>query len=453
MKENWLLTSQTAAELYESVKDLPIVDYHCHLSPREIWEDQPFENIGEIWLAHDHYKWRLMREYGIDEEYITGSASWKEKFLAFARAIATAAGNPLYHWTQLELERYFGISQPLNPDTAEEIWENANRQIGEKGLSPRKLIVGAGVKALATTDDIADSLEFHQKLREDTSFTVKVVPTFRTDRVVNLQAPDYLTYLAHLGQVADISITDLSALKTAVIRRLNYFEEQGCSITDVGIFFFPNRVADETEAADSFARFSKGESLSSSAMHGLLGHLHVFLAREYAKRDMTMQLHLASLRNVNSAVYRKLGPDSGVDCMSSLIPVEDVLHLLDSIQEQGGLPQTVLYTLNPEQTAAFSVIAGCFPRVLMGTAWWFCDHKDGIADVIRTVAQTAHLGTFLGMLTDSRSFLSYARHEYFRRILCSILGEWIDGGEFPNDKYTKELLENICLYNSEKLFK
>lgn len=452
MKQNWLLSSQTAVELYESVEDLPIVDYHCHLSPKEIWEDKPFKNIGEIWLAHDHYKWRLMREYGIEEDRITGNASWKEKFFAFAETIATAAGNPLYHWTQLELERYFGISLPLNPDTAKEIWEAANRKIKEKQLSPRKQIMHAKVEALATTDDIADSLEYHKKLREDTSFEGKVVPTFRTDRMVNLQVPDYLAYLKQLGEAAGVSIVDLDSLKQAVVRRLDYFVEQGCTITDVGIFFFPNRVADEAEAAASFALCLKGKSLPEKALHGLLGYLHVFLAREYEKRALAMQWHLASLRNVNSQIYRKLGPDSGVDCMSNLIPVEDILHLLDTIQEQGGLPQTILYTLNPAQVAAFSVIAGCFPRVLVGTAWWFCDHKDGIAETIRTIAQTAHIGTFLGMLTDSRSFLSYARHEYFRRILCSILAKWIDAGEFPNDTYTKQLLKNICLYNAKNLF-
>ena len=453
MKQNWLLSSQTAVELYESVKELPIVDYHCHLSPKEIWEDQPFENIGEIWLAHDHYKWRLMREHGIDEERITGNASWKEKFFAFAEAIATAAGNPLYHWTQLELERYFNISLPLNPDTAEEIWAEANRRIEEQGLSPRKQIINSKVEALATTDDIIDSLEYHKKLREDSSFSVKVVPTFRTDRLVNVHLADYCDYLKQLEAASGVSITDLNGLKEAVVRRLDFFVEQGCSITDVGMGIFPNRVADEAEATAAFARRLAEQPLTDAELNGLIGYLHLFLSAEYQKRDLAAQWHLASVRNVNSAVYRKLGPDSGVDCMSSLIPVEDILHLLDAIQENSGLPKIILYTLNPGQLSAFSVIAGCFPRVIMGTAWWFCDHKDGIAETIRAVAATAHLGTFLGMLTDSRSFMSYTRHEYFRRILCSVLAEWIDGDEFQNDKYAHKLLQDICLNNAKKLFR
>jgi len=453
MKQNWLLSSQTAIELYKSIKDLPIVDYHCHLSPKEIWEDKPFENIGEIWLAHDHYKWRLMREHGIEEDRITGGASWKEKFFAFAEAIATAAGNPLYHWTQLELARYFNISEPLNPDTAERIWEEANRQIKEKGLSPRKQIINSKVEALATTDDIIDSLEYHEKLRKDTSFAVKVVPTFRTDRLVNVHLANYCAYLEQLGEVSGIPITDLDSLKEAVIRRLDFFVEQGCSITDVGMGIFPNRVADEAEAAEVFARRLAEQPITDTELNGLIGYLHLFLSAEYQKRGLAAQWHLASVRNVNSAIYRRLGPDSGVDCMSSLIPVEDILSLLDTIQENGGLPKIILYTLNPGQVSAFSVVAGSFPRELMGTAWWFCDHKTGIAETIHAIADTAHLGTFLGMLTDSRSFMSYARHEYFRRILCSILAEWIDGDEFPNDKYTKKLLEDICLNNAKTLFR
>ncbi|MBQ7339081.1 MAG: glucuronate isomerase [Clostridia bacterium] len=452
MKENYLLPSQTAQALYAGIKDLPIVDYHCHLSPKEIYEDRKFDNIGEIWLGHDHYKWRLMREYGIEEARVTGDASWHDKFLAYADAIATAAGNPLYHWTQLELARYFDITEPLNPDTAEEIWQRANQKIRESGMSPRKLITDSNVLALATTDDPIDTLEYHKLLQADDTFATRVVPTFRTDRLTNVQKDDFVPYLALLSQAADIKITDLASLKAATIRRLDYFCSLGCTISDVGMFLFPNRVADEQEAADSLALRLAGKALTEAQTHGLIGYLHLFLAAEYKKRGIAMQWHLASVRNVNTDIYRALGPDCGVDCMSSTIPVEDVLALLDAVAQQSGLPKTILYTLNPAQNAAFSVIAGCFPGVIMGTAWWFCDHKRGIEDVIRTVAETAHLGTFLGMLTDSRSFLSYARHEYFRRILCAVIAEWVDNGEFPCDAYTQKLLENICLNNARALF-
>ncbi len=452
MKDNWLLTSDTARSLYRRVKDLPSADYHCHLSPKEIFENYLFDNIGEIWLGHDHYKWHLMREYGIDEKYITGASTWKEKFEAYAAAIATAAGNPLYHWTQAELERYFGITKPLNPDTANEIWVTANLKIKSEDMSPRSLIINSNVRALATTDDILDSLSYHEKIAADTSFPVKVLPTFRCDRLLDMQAEGYPAYLRELSFVSGISIRDLDSFKAAVIARMDYFVAHGCRFSDIGTKLFPNRVADDAEAALSFSKCMKGETLSHETLHGLIGYIYVFLAIEYYKRSMTMQWHLASLRNVNSSIYRLLGPDSGADCMSSLIPVEDILRLLDAIQESGGIPRTVLYTLNPTQNAAFSVIAGCFPQVICGTAWWVCDHKDGIEEVIRTVASTAHLGTFLGMLTDSRSFLSYARHDYFRRIFCSVIGKWIDGSEFPNDQYTDKLLTDVCYHNAAALF-
>lgn len=450
--ETWLLQSESGRKLYHSVKDLPIIDYHCHLSPKEIWEDQPFDNIGEMWLAHDHYKWRLMREYGIDERYITGDAAWEEKFFAYAQAIATAAGNPLYHWTQLELERYFGIARPLNKQSSAEIYSEANRKIKEQRLSPRKLMLMSKVEAIATTDDIADTLEYHALLSNDPGFKPKVTPSFRTDALLNIHNSGYLLYIHRLSDAADVNITDLPSLKQAVVNRLDFFVNHGCRFTDMGVAVFPNHIADDTQAGTVFCKALSGEKISDGENHGFLGNMFLFLAREYRKRGLAMQWHLSSIRNRNSALYRLIGSDCGVDCMGDLIPAEDLLSMLDTINENGGLPKTILYTLNDMQSSLFSVIAGCFPNVVCGAPWWFCDHKNGIIEQINNIAQTAHLGTFLGMLTDSRSFLSYTRHDYFRRIFCNIVGKWIDDGEFADDENALRLARAVCYENIKILF-
>ncbi len=452
MNSTYLLQNKTAQELYNAVKDLPIIDYHCHLSPKEIFEDKPFDNIGEIWLAADHYKWRLMRTAGIDEKYITGDASWYEKFLHYAAAIEFAAGHPLYHWSHMELSNYFGIDMPLTAETADEIWHKANEHIKNTKMSPRKLIADSNVEIICTTDDVADSLEWHEKIRNDKTINAKVLPSFRNDNLLLMRRDGYLEYVKKLSDAAGVEIVDLATLKTAVEKRLDFFVEQGCKYTDVGIAYFPNKIASEDEANSTWCKVLAGDAVSDDEYIALIGYLYVFFAALYKERDLVMQWHLGVIRNANTRLFSRLGGDCGVDCVGDPISGTDLCRMLDAINENSGLPQTILYTLNEDGAAQMACIAAAFPGVRAGAAWWFCDHKRGIEDEINVISESSSLGAFLGMLTDSRSFLSYARHEYFRRILCNMIGDWIEKGEY-NAVSGKKLAEKICYYNVKELTK
>lgn len=424
MKDSYLCTTPEARTLYRKIRHLPIYDYHCHLSPQEILEDKPFDNIGQLWLGGDHYKWRLMRQYGIAEEYITGGRNWHDKFLQYAKVICMAAGNPLYQWTQMELSLYFDIETPLTPETAESIWTQANKVIAQKKLSARKLISASNVTYIATTDDVLSDLDYHRKLKEDTGFNVTVVPSFRTDNLLMLTRPGYPEYIRRLSQLCGTPIQNLQELKQAVCMRLDYFVEQGCKFTDVGIPAFPSFIASQKDADAAFCAAAAGQPVTENALDGFLGHMFVFLGREYQKRNLVMQWHLAVFRNVNSKLFESLGADTGIDCVGDPIPGKDLIAVLDAIERGGGLPKTILYSLNPSDNAQLISIAGSFSGVRCGAAWWFCDHKRGILDLLELIASEGHLGTFPGMLTDSRSFLSYARHDYFRRLVCDLLGRW-----------------------------
>lgn len=452
MDESYLIHSESGRSLYRSVKDLPICDYHCHLSPKEIFEDQPFDSIGKIWLSGDHYKWRLMRMNGADESLVTGDADWNAKFDAYASAVELAAGNPLYHWTAMELDRYFDIHEPLTAQNAGRIRRAADQKIAEEKLSPRKLILSSKVRYIATTDEICDDLSWHEKIAADSGFPVKVAPSFRTDRLLSIRAVDYPDYLKKLEAASGINIGNLESLKSAVCQRLDDFVAHGCKFTDVGIPYFPLTLRDEDAAEEAFRQAQAGEEISEIGFLAFLDHMMCFLAVEYAKRGLVMQLHLAVSRNVNSKLYQQCGPDAGGDCAGDVIPVSALIAFLDSIHTASsvGLPETVIYCLNPAMIPAAASVAGSFPKVRMGAAWWFCDHKRGIREQIETVAEYAHLGKFLGMLTDSRSFLSYARHDYFRRILCDLLGEWVDGGELSPDAAEKTA-RAICYTNTAEL--
>lgn len=449
MRDEYLLGSRTAAELYKAVKKLPIYDYHCHLSPREIWEDKSFTDIAEMWLSGDHYKWRLMRAAGIDEAFITGSAGWEEKFLAYAAAVENAAGNPLYHWTHMELSRYFGIDMPLSRSNASEVYKKANRIIKERELSPRRLIKLSNVKYIATTDDPADTLEYHGLLKADKDWNVTVAPSFRTDNLLLMQRLDYGAYIKRLSDAAAVDICDLGGFDKAIEKRLSFFVEAGCRFSDVGIPFFPSRIGSDAEAERALQKALAGEKTSCEEYSAFLGRMYVFLGGLYRKYGVVMQWHLAVQRNVNSRLYSDIGADCGGDCIGDEISGEKIARLLDAIDCNGGLPETIIYTLNPSMTDRLCSIAGSFRNVRVGAAWWFCDHKDGIKDTLRSVARVGHIAFFPGMLTDSRSFLSYARHDYFRRILCGLLAEWIDGGEFYGDAFS--LAEALCCENTKKM--
>lgn len=449
MRQEYMLSSMAAKEIYNAVKDDPIYDYHCHLSPKEIWENQPFDNIGQLWLGGDHYKWRLMRAAGIPENYITGDASWHDKFLAYAKAISTAAGNPLYHWTEMELKLYFSIDTPLNPETAEAIWQQANEVIAKEQLSPRKMIAKSNVAFLATTDDVADSLEYHEKIKQDSTMQTKVTPSFRTDNVCLLNREGYAAYIEKLSQVSGVKIENLTTLKQALCKRLDVFVEAGCRFSDIGIPFFPEEKGDEEAAELAFQQALAGKEVAWDTYSAFLWEMYLFFGKEYKKRGMVMQLHLAVQRNVNTPLFLLKGADCGGDCIGDAISGRTIAILLNAIHQDGGLPQTILYTLNPTMTSQLCAVAGSFPNVRLGAAWWFQDHKRGIIDVLETVAEVHHIGSFLGMLTDSRSFLSYARHDYFRRILCDLLGKWQESGEFSGD--TKALAKAICYQNIKQL--
>ena len=450
MKSTYLLNSKTAERIYKSVKNLPIVDYHCHLSPKEIFEDKQFSDISEMWLVADHYKWRLMRTVGIDEQYITGNTSWSEKFSNYAKAIEFAAGNPLYHWSHMELSRFFSIDKELTEESAMSIYQDANKYIKDNKLSPRKLIEQSNVVAICTTDDIIDSLEYHKKIKEDKTFNVKVLPSFRTDNLLLALRKDYSQYIEKLSAVSGVKITNLETLKQAVESRLLFFVENGCKFSDVGMPYFPNCISDDETADKAFKKSLVGKELTKEEYLGFVGNMYLFLGKLYKQHSLVMQLHLAVYRNANTLLFEKLSSDCGVDCAGETVKGDDIINMLDAINKNSGLPETVIYTLNPSNAEQIASIAGAFPRVRCGAAWWFCDHKRGIKEEIEIISENSSLGSFLGMLTDSRSFLSYARHDYFRRILCSILGEWVDGGEYSFESAVK-LAKKVSYTNIKEL--
>ena len=450
MKTDYLLKNEKAKEIYDKIKDLPIVDYHCHLSAKEIFEDRQFENIGQMWLSGDHYKWRLMRCAGIDEKYITGDASYIEKFIHYAVALEFAAGNPLYHWSHMELSKYFDINAPLNRETALKIYDDANRYIKENRLSPRKLIERSRVEVICTTDDITDDLYYHEKLANDSSFKTRVLPSFRTDNLLLITKPDWIHYIKKLAVASKIEITNLNSLKNAITNRLQYFIRHGCKFTDVGIPYFPNKTATDADADTTLKAALKGEEITHDDYMGFLGNMYLFLAELYSKNDLVMQLHLAVNRNANTALYNTLGADCGVDCIGDSIRGDNLINLLDKINSRCEMPRTIIYTLNPSNAEQLASIAGAFRNVSLGAAWWFCDHERGIKQQLQIIAENSSLGLFPGMLTDSRSFLSYARHDYFRRILSTMLGEWAQNGEY-DDRYAVTLAEKISYYNAKEM--
>ncbi|MDO4743216.1 MAG: glucuronate isomerase [bacterium] len=449
MNETYMLNNATAQELYEYAKSLPIIDYHCHLSPKEIYEDKPFDNIGEIWLSADHYKWRLMRTAGVDEKYITGETSFKEKFLKYCSVIEFSAGNPLYHWSQMELAQFFDIDLDINQANAEEIWQKANSYIKNTCMSPRKLIEKANVEVICTTDDITDDLSWHKKIAQDNGFKTRVLPSFRTDNLLLVRREEYLEYIRKLSDVSGIEIHNLETLKKAVSNRLEFFLSMGCRCTDIGIPLFPNTVADDAQADNTFKTILSGKKISDEEYLGFIGNMYLFLNALYKENLLISQWHLAVVRNTNSELAQQLGADCGVDCVGNVINGNDIIMMLDKINRNSGLPKIIIYSLNEANIAQIASIAGAFPNVKCGAAWWFCDHKRGIEDEIKVISENGCLGEFFGMLTDSRSFLSYARHDYFRRILCNLIGNWVETAEYAQGS-AKKLVAKICYENIKK---
>lgn len=459
MDPDFLLSTRTAQKLYHDyAKALPIVDYHCHISPREIFEDQAYDNITEAWLGGDHYKWRQMRANGVKEEYITGDASPREKFQKWAETLEKAIGNPLYHWSHLELQRYFGYEGCLNGQTAGEVWELCNARL-RTGLTARKMIQMAHVTLLCTTDDPADSLKWHEKIARDESFSVQVLPAWRPDRAMNLEKDNYLEYLEKLGQASDMKIDSFAALINALQKRMDFFAAMGCRASDHGLAYIMYEPATQEELEEIFAKRLKGTVLSDREERQFKTAFLLTLGREYHKRGWVMQLHYGVSRDVNEKIFCKLGPDAGIDCINNYAPSKEITAYLNALAKNGELPRTILYSLNPADNAMLGTIIGCFQdggavgKVQQGSAWWFNDHKEGMMQQMTSLANLGLLGNFIGMLTDSRSFLSYTRHEYFRRILCELIGGWVENGEYPEDaRALEEIIRGICYENAVRYF-
>ncbi len=460
MDKDFLLDNDVAKHLFHDYADkMPIVDYHCHLSPKEIYEDAKFDNITQVWLGGDHYKWRQMRSNGVEEKYVTGDASDREKFQKWAETLEMAIGNPLYHWSHLELQRYFGYTGHLCGETAQEVWDIANAKLAEEGMSARGLIKQSNVTVLCTTDDPIDSLEWHAKIAQDETFDVKVLPTWRPDKAVAIEKPDYLDYIVKLGDAAGIEIECINCLKKALYNRIDHFERHGCKVSDHGLDYVMFYPADKKEANAIFRRRLAGEELTQEEILKFKTYVLLLLGEKYREKGWVMQMHFGVRRDLNKKIFAALGPDAGIDSINDNIPAGQMALFLNALAEKDALPKTILYSLNPNDNAAIGTIMGafqdstCVGKIQHGSAWWFNDNKTGMIDQMISLANLGLLGNFVGMLTDSRSFLSYTRHEYFRRILCNLIGTWVDNGEYPNDdKILKKIVEGISYNNAMRYF-
>lgn len=459
MDEDFLLSNETSRKLFDAAKDEPIFDWHCHLSPKEIYENKKPRDIAELWLGGDHYKWRGMRGVGIDEKYITGSASPYEKFKAWASCMPHFIGNPLYHWTHLELRRFFGINDILNEKTADSIWERANAMIDAGGFTPRELIEKSNVVCVCTTDDPADNLKYHKLLSEDKTFKCKVIPAFRPDKALSIKGPGFLLWLEELEKVCGREIKTYSNLKAAMLERIAYFASMGCRATDHSFGTVPYvRMTDE-ELEKVFAKAVKGKDISDEEAEGYQTELFRFIAKEYCRRGWVMEVHIGAMRNNNSKMFGLLGPDAGYDSIGDGPVAYKLSRLLDSLDKEDLLPKTILFTLNPRDNYVLGSMLGNFQnsdaasKIQLGTAWWFNDNIDGMRQQIKALANLGVLSKFVGMVTDSRSFLSYPRHEYFRRIVCDYIGRLVENGEYPADYETLEnIVKDISFRNAEKYF-
>lgn len=460
MDENFLLSTETAQRLFHSYAEtMPVLDYHCHISPEEIATDRRFENITQVWLGGDHYKWRFMRSCGVDEAYITGNASDRDKFFKWAEVLGKAIGNPLYHWSHLELQRYFDYHKPLNQNTASEVWELCNKKLAEKDMSARGLIRKSNVTLICTTDDPIDSLCYHKAIAEDQSFSVQVLPAWRPDRSIAIEKPDFAAYMEQLSSVSHIEINSFPALCKALKVRLDFFDSMGCVVSDHGLDYVMYAPATEQQADMILKKHLSGTALSHEEILQFKTMLLLFLGREYARRGWVMQLHYGVKRNNNTRLFQAIGADTGYDCIGDQAPAGELADFLNALECTNELPKTILYSLSPNDNAAIETIMGCFQnsqavsKLQHGSAWWFNDHRPGMEAHLRSLASLGNLSGFVGMLTDSRSFLSYTRHEYFRRILCEYIGTLVENGEFADDEQIlSDLVKDISYRNAVAYF-
>ena len=456
---DFLLTTETAKWLYHTVaKEKPIIDYHCHLNPQEIYEDVRFENITRLWLGGDHYKWRILRSNGVDEHYITGDASDREKFQKFAETLPLCIGNPMYHWCHLELKNYFGFEGTLNGSTAEEVWQLCNSRLQEPEFSARNLILRSNVAMIGTTDDPCSDLQWHKKLAS-TDFPVKVCPSFRPDPALNCHKAGFAAYIARLEQASGIAIRSAEDVARALSQRIGYFDSCGCRASDHGLDYVMYRPASQEQIESTFRKAMAGESLTVEETEGYQTYLLLHCGREYARLGWAMQVHFSCFRNPNSRMFGKLGADCGFDCIAVTDSSAALHRVMDALDRTGQLPKTIVYSLNPADDQWLDTLLGAYQgtevpgKIQHGSAWWFNDNRTGMVNQLTSLANLGILGNFIGMLTDSRSFLSYARHEYFRRILCNLLGTWVENGEYPNDEHAlKQIVSGICYDNAKRYF-
>ena len=460
MDENFLLRTKTARTLYhETAEQLPIIDYHCHLSPREIAQNIRFENITRLMLGGDHYKWRAMLSWGVDEQLIRGDGDDKEKFIAYADALSHAIGNPLYHWTHLELQRVFGIMEPLTKENAGDIYDRATEMLQGDDFRAQALIDKFNVEYLCTTDDPTDDLEFHQAIAAEGSLKAKVYPAFRPDKALNIESAGFADYIQQLSRVAGMEITSTADVLTALEHRVEYFHACGARVADHGMETVPWGEPSFKQADKAFHAAMEGEEIKQKHIDSYRTVVLAGLGAMYAQHGWAQQYHIGAMRNNNTAMFHRYGPDVGFDSIIDNNFAHNLSRLMDLQDSQGQLPKTILYPLNPAANAVIGTMLGNFQqsgvkgKIQMGSAWWFLDNRFGMEEQLRTLASLGVLGTFVGMLTDSRSFVSYPRHEYFRRILCNLIGDWVENGEYPKDAdILKDLVRDICHDNAKAYF-
>jgi len=462
MDENFLLTSDVAQKLYHDyAKNMPIIDYHCHLSPQQIYENIGFSNITEAWLYGDHYKWRAMRANGAEEKFVTGGEGVTDydRFLAYSRTVPQTLGNPLYHWSHLELQRFFGLYEIINENNAPAIWEQANAKLATGQFKARDLIKMSGVEVICTTDDPVDSLEYHIAIKQLEDFDVVVLPSFRPDKALEINAPMFREWISKLAAVNQSDIDSYDALLTALEARIRFFHEVGCKVSDHALDYVAYADTTKEEAASIFAKALQGGTVTLEEEKKYKTYTFLFMARLYAELDWVMQLHINASRSNNTRMLAALGPDTGFDSINDNLLAYPLARLLDSLEQDGALGKTIVYSLNKKDNDVLASLIGSFQgggiagKMQLGSAWWFNDTKLGMIEQMNSLANIGLLSRFVGMLTDSRSFLSYTRHEYFRRILCNMLGEWVENGEAPYDmELLGEMVQNISYYNAKQYF-
>lgn len=460
MDKDFLLDTDTAKKLFHDfAENMPVCDYHCHLNPKEIFENKPPESITELWLSGDHYKWRAMRSCGVEEKYCTGDATDREKFQKFAYTLQYCIGNPLYHWAHIELQRYFGIDTPLNAKTADDIFDRANDAVKNGDFRPQSLIMKSNVKVVCTTDDPVDDLKYHKLLKDVTDFDCKVLPSFRPDKALNAHLDGFADYINTLAKAADIEIKSYKDVITALLKRVDYFDSVGCRVSDQAFDYLPYAVAEEDEIDEIFSRAMKGEKITLAECDKYRTPILLALGEKYHDLGWAMEIHIGAMRNNNTLMFNRLGADTGFDSVGDCEIAQPLSRFLDALNVKDKLPKTILFNLNDKDNTVLGTMLGNFQssdaesKVQFGPAWWFLDTMDGMTNQMKTLGNLGVLGKFVGMETDSRSFTSYGRHEYFRRIMCALLGRWVEDGWYAYDEdILKEIVQGISYNNAIKYF-